>query len=483
MAIGCMLGLARCTVGPTYTQPELHSTVPDTWHHVLSNEFTIGNAHVSRWWYAFDDPALVALIVEAQQSNVSLQIAVSNLMQARSAFGVASSAFAPKVHAKGGAQREQASDNSTGLANFPAVTASPTNDFSVGLDASWEIDLWGGIAKNVEAASATVTAELEQFRDTLVTVRAETASAYINIRVLQVKKKLLNMYIDTLKAMLMLYEEQYKQGVLSRVELEQERALYDQGTTALPEVDASLVQEIARLSVLLGTEYKSTAYKVSGDFGVPTAKPSFAIGIPSELIRRRPDIRSAERALAAETALIGSKMSDLYPKLSLSGSFGYEATTSHELLRWESRSYAFGPTVSWDIFNGDRIRSQIQMQEEKTYSAYLQWELTVLNAFAEVETTMSNLIEAGKIQDSLNDASKSMLIAELLTEDMVHAGVQEQIALLQAKQNLINAELALVEQTGLVDQQIIALYKALGGDWESDSSAIVTSLEHARTTK
>jgi NodT family efflux transporter outer membrane factor (OMF) lipoprotein len=409
-------------------------------------------------------------------------MATSNLRQARASYGVAAAEYAPDISVKGSYEREKPSGNSPGPAILSAVNGGPVDDFSVGLDASWEIDIWGGIAKNVEAASATFGAELEQFRDTLILLRAEVASSYINIRTLQVKRKLTMMYNNSLRQLLSLIEHQYEQGTISKSDLEQERAAYDQGITELPKVNMSLQKEYARLAVLLGTDTRSIESRLSTISPVPRASPNVAVGIPADLVRRRPDIRQAERALAAQTALVGSAMSDLYPKLSLSGAFGYEATESSELIRWSSRTYGFGPSISWDIFNGDRIKSQVQLQEEKSNEAFLNWELTVLQAFAEVETAMSNLILSGRVQDSMNDATRSLLEAFALTEQEYHAGIIQKQTVLQAEQNFINAQIVLVEKTGTVSQNLVLLYKALGGDWENGPTPDVQPVQTNTTT-
>jgi len=467
ICLGLLLSLLSCSVGPKYTQPTLTACVPDAWHQAVVHHLKQDTVSTQSWWYTFDDPILVELINTAEKQNLTLQMATSALRQARASYGVAAAQFVPDITAKGAVQREQSSDNSPGFANFPAVTTTPVNDFSVGLDASWEIDLWGGIEKNVEAASATFGGELEQYRDTLVSLRAEVASSYINVRMLQVQRALTAKYVDSLQQLLTLIESQYEQGVISKSDLEQERAAFDQGLIALPEVEMALQQEYARLAVLLGTDVDSIISTLVRILPVPRASLNVAVGIPAELIRRRPDIRQAERVLAAQTAIVGSAMSDLYPKLSLSGSFGYEATESSDLIRWSSRAYSFGPSVSWDIFNGDRIKSQVQMEEEKTNEAYLNWELTVLEAFSEVETAMSNLIFSGKVQDSMNDATQSLLESLTLTEEEFIAGVVQKQSVLQAEQQFINAQISLVEKTSTVSQNLVSLYKALGGDWEN----------------
>ena len=456
--------------------------IPDAWHLSVANNFTQSKVGARSWWTRFDDPMLVSLINDAQSQNLTLQMATSNLRQARASYGVAAAEYAPDISVKGSYEREKPSGNSPGPANFSAVNGGPVDDFSVGLDASWEIDIWGGIAKNVEAASATFGAELEQFRDTLILLRAEVASSYINIRTLQVKRKLTMMYNNSLRQLLSLIEHQYKQGTISKSDLEQERAAYDQGIAELPKVNMNLQKEYARLAILLGTDTQSIESRLSTISPVPRASPNVAVGIPADLVRRRPDIRQAERALAAQTALVGSAMSDLYPKLSLSGAFGYEATESSELIRWSSRTYGFGPSISWDIFNGDRIKSQIQLQEEKSNEAFLNWELTVMKAFAEVETAMLNLILSGRVQDSMNDASRSLLEAFALTEQEYHAGIIQKQTALQAEQNFINAQIVLVEKIGTVSQNLVLLYKALGGDWENGPTPDVQPIQTNTTT-
>jgi len=478
----CFFGFSNCTVGPKYEPPKLNMGIPDAWHLSVANSFTQSKVGASSWWTRFDDPVLVSLINDAQSQNLTLQIATSNLRQARASYGVAAAEYAPDISVKGSYEREQSSLNSPMYVNTPGAKAKPANDFSVGLDASWEIDVWGGIAKNVEAASATFGAELEQFRDTLISLRAEVASSYINIRTLQFKQKLTMKYNDSLRQLLSLIEDQYEQGTISKSDLEQERAAYDQDVTELPNVNMSLQKEYARLAVLLCTDVQSIESRLSRIYPVPRASPNVAVGIPADLVRRRPDIRKAERALAAQTALVGSAMSDLYPKLSLSGAFAYEATEPSDLIRWSSRTYGFGPSISWDIFNGDRIKSQIQLKEEKTNEAFLNWELTVLQAFAEVETAMLNLILSGRVQESMNDASRSLLEAFALTEQEYLAGTIQKQAVLQAEQNFISAQIALVEKTGIVSQNLVSLYKALGGDWENGPTPDVQPIQTNTTT-
>jgi len=457
--------------------------VPDAWHNAISDAFTQDQIDVQSWWYKFGDPMLVELIHEVEEENLTLLMATSNLRQARASYGVAAAEYSPDITAKGGFEREQASDNSPSIGNFPALRAPVVNDFSVGIDASWEIDLWGGIEKNVEAASALFGAELEQYRDTLISLRGEVASSYINVRMFQVKRELTLQYNRSLQDVLVLVENQFEQGTVSKTELEQERAAYDQDMIALPQVEMDLQQEYARLAVLLSTEVNSIETKLSTFTTFPRAMPTVAVGIPANLVRRRPDIRKAERTLAAQTAIVGSTMSELYPKLSLSGAFGYEATEISDLTRWSSRTYGFGPTISWDIFNGNRIKSQVQLQEEKTNEAFLNWELIVLQAFAEVETAMSNLIYSGNIQDSIRDATNSLQEAYTLTEQEYFAGITQKKTVLRAEQNFLNAQIALVEYTSAVSQNIVSLYKALGGDWENGPSPDVQPLQKNQTTQ
>lgn len=474
------LFFASCTVGPKYETPTMQSKMPDAWHFATTAGFEVGAVDVSNWWYRFDDPKLVNLISQAQRTNLTLQIAVSNVRQARASYGVASSELSPNMNAQGHVEREQASNNSPTLANFPNVQSKPVNDYAVGLDASWELDLWGGIEKNIEAASAMEGVALENYRDVLVTLRADVASTYIAIRVLQITEKLTTRSIEILKQLLGLIEAQYEQGIISKSFLETERAMYDQNTTQLPAVKMQLVQEYARLAVLLGTDTQAIMNDLSKQLPVPRALPSVAVGIPADVLRRRPDIREAERTLAAQTALVGAKMANLYPKLSLSGSFGYEAAETNDLIRWDSRAWSIGPSVSWDIFNGDRIRSQVQLQEEKTNSAFLSWEQAVLRAFAEVEVSLSNLMESGKVQESWNDASSSLFEAMKLTKAEEQAGVVQKQSVLNAERNFINSQIMLVEKTGAVSQNVVSLYKALGGDWKNSES---TEASQARNTQ
>ena len=474
----CIIALAGCTVGPTYKKPTMTIPVADAWQRAIENEFTTNTNEVHSWWLRFDDEELVKLIEEAQKNNITLKIAVSNLLQARAAYGVASAKLTPVVSVKGHAERQQASDNSPTLSIIQNHKIKPVEDYAVGLDSSWELDLWGGIEKGIEAASASEGAELEHYRDVLITIRAEVASTYINIRVLQISKELTKQSLATLKEMLALIESQYEQGIISKTFLEQERAMYDQNSIQLPDVEMQLVQQYAQLAILLSTDTQTIEKRLSKISAVPRATPEVAVGIPADLVRRRPDIRQAERTLAAQTALVGSAMSNLYPKLSLSGSFGYEATTVDTLIRWDSRTYGFGPTISWDIFNGNRIKNQIQMQEEKTSEAYLNWELTVLKALAEVEISMSNLIESGKVQDAMNDASKSLFEALVLTKQEQEAGVVLMQSVLNVRLNFLASQLVLVEKTGAVSNNLVALYKALGGDWENERQIEVTQIRN-----
>ena len=470
MAAGAVITavIAGCRVGPDYEKPVLQNGgVPDAWHQALVRGINDSDPDLDDWWRRFDDPVMVECIDRAIKHNISLKIAVATLVQARAEYGVASADYWPDLIAGAGYTWSEQSDNTAAARSIPGTKLTPNSDFQVGIDASWEVDLWGRISRGVESAQATVEEELENYRDALITVRAEVASSYINARALQKQYELTNEYIRTLEQTLRLVELQYERGTISRGELEQFRSSYDQAMVQLPEAIIALQAEYNRLAVLLGTSPGDIEQMLAVRQGIPRADPDVAVGVPADLIRRRPDIRAAERALAAQTATIGETEATLYPKLTLSGSFGFEAEDFGRLFNWSSRTFSVGPSVTWDVFNGNRIRSQVQVQQALTRQAFLDWELTVLEAFEEVENAMTNLIESGRILDSIEDATRAQRSYLELAGQQFRQGTINAEDLQDAQRDFLTIRTTLAQEQGSVSQNLVALYKALGGDWQA----------------
>ena len=460
LACGCLLSLSACRVGPNYEPPV--TAIPDRYAWTDPAQ-TNPPAEPATWWRLFHDPVLNKLMARASVANFDLRIAAEQIVEYQAMYGVTSAERFPDINALASYSRERTPAGDLSIPGFADPAAN--NDWVVGLDASWEIDLFGRIARAIEAAQGDLQAIIEDWRYAMVTVRAEVAITYIDIRTTQARLYALQANLRAQRLFVDLLQQQFEAGTTTEAAVSQAAATLASDEALLPGMTALLSQQTAALAVLLGITPGAMAEALPTVGEIPVPPGEIAVGIPADLIRRRPDIRAAERTLAAATARIGEAKAELYPKLSLTGQFGFTSTSFSDLFNWSSRAYAAGPAVSWNLFNGGRFQSLIDRQESVTRQALLAYEQTVIEAIGEVESSLNAFVCAVQQRTDWNDAVAEAHQAYRLTRQQYEQGVTDLFSVITAQQNLLTAEDSLAQAQGLAAQSLVSVYRALGGGW------------------
>ena len=454
-----------CKVGPDYVRPE--SSVPDQWHDKAVQGLADGSADLQTWWTVFDDPILVDLIQRSRAENLDLQIAAARIMEARALLGVASGEYWPNVDAAGFYSRDRISEN--GLVVPPSGNVDETNLHSIGVDASWEIDVFGRIGRSVESAHASMQASVEDYRDVLVSLYSEVAQSYIDLRALQTRLKYTvnnaKLQRDTLK----LTQDRREAGLVPQLDVEQAKLILASTESAIPLLQQFESLTIHRLSVLLGQPPAALYDELSTTADVPDVPEQVASSLPAELLRQRPDIRRAERILAAQTAEIGVATAGLYPAFSLSGTFALEAQQIDDVGDWDSRAWGFGPAMRWNLFDGDRIRNSIKVQEARAEQAMINYEQTVLLALEDVENAM---VSFEREKERFADLHRSVMAAQesvKLVGTLYENGLTDFQNVLDMQRSLTVQQDLMADSEGAVANNLVRIYTALGGGWSEES--------------
>jgi NodT family efflux transporter outer membrane factor (OMF) lipoprotein len=469
-----VLGLlaAGCTVGPDYKPHEVN--VPQSWVEPGAS----GRASDGEWWRSFNDPALDSLIQRAAAANTDLRVALAHLREARAQRGIVAAALYPTVDVSGSYSNSRFSENGflqgfgppaggSGSSGLPGaiVPGQQINLYQVGLDASWEIDLFGGQRRAVEAADADVLAAEFETGDVLRSVTAEVADGYMQLRGLQLRLELARDTADTQRRSLDVVREQARAGVASDLDLARAETSASQSQAEVPAFEAATRVAVRRLEVLLGANPGTLDAELGTAAPIPTPPDALAVGIPSETLRRRPDIRAAERRLAAANARIGEATADLFPRFSLTGSFGLQSQKLEDLPKGDSRFWTIGPAVRWPILDFGRIRSNIAVQNARTQGAEAAYEGTILRALSDVEVAMVQLSRERARAAELEHAASSAVRSVRLAEDLYRNGLLEYTDLLDSQRTQNLARDAAARSKAAVASDTVALFKALGGGW------------------
>lgn len=464
LLIEVILLVQGCRVGPDYKAPE--TTVPDAWSQQLTEGLTQGQANLQTWWLALNDPILNRLLEEAAVGNLDLQTAVSRIRQARSQLGIATGQYYPEIDAAGFYSRERVSEN-----RFSAPTAGlidATDLYNTGIDAFWEIDVFGRIARSVEASQAFWEATIENYRDVLVILYADTAFNYIEVRSLQARISYALENIKIQKETLQLTQDRYDAGLVPELDVHQARLNLADTQSVVPQLREQETAALNRLSILVGRPPGQLEEDLLKAAPIPPAPEELMVGLPAELLRQRPDIRQAERLLAAQTAQIGVATADLYPTFSLGGTFALEAHQFDDLGDWDSRTWGLGPAFRWNLFEGGRIRNNIRLEEERSQEVFLQYQQAILLALEEVENAMvsykEEIIRLEALDRSVVSAQKSVqLVTELYQE-----GLTNFQNVLDTQRSLTQQQDKLAQSRGKVTQNMVEIYRTLGGGWSID---------------
>ena len=449
--------LPGCMVGPDYQRPDIDEQIQIS--ELVYPDVRFEQTDLSHWWDIFDDSRLSSYISLAEQQNLDLQIAMARVKEARAVVGIVDSDLYPAIDANGAIAWRKESENVNPFA------ADENTMYSLSADASWEIDLFGRIRRSIEAATADYEATWEEHNNILITVRAEVASTYLTIRTLQAQ---LNTSLENIRSqrdMLNLTEIRYENGIATYLDVAQATRVLAFSEAELPIIRAQMTQNITSLSVLCGKSSDTLRQELKEVHPVPLPPSGITIGIPAERIRQRPDIKGAERKLAAQTARIGVATADLYPSFSLTGTLGLASLSTGNFFDSGSHVYGIGPSLRWNIFDMGKIRQQIAVEDARTEQALLNYELTMRQAIKEVDDSLNAYHEQRLRLEALGRYVQASRETLDMSSKLYKDGLTSFQDVLDAQRSLLSAENDQDKALGNTAIQLVGLYKALAGGW------------------
>lgn len=460
---GGLQGWARngFKVGPEYRKPM--APAADAWIDAEDKRVRSEPARLADWWLTFNDPKLNELVLTAANQNLTLREAGMRVLQARAERGVAVGDLLPQSQTIGGDYARTLISSETANV-FPALIRSFDN-WTTTSTFSWELDFWGRFRRAVEAADASLDAAVESYDDVLVVLVAEVATAYTNIRTFQQRLDYAEQNVEIQRGSLNIVQQRFDNGRSSGLDVEQAKLSLTSTEATIPPLRASLRRENNLLCTLLGVPPRDLLPEL-GDGPIPTAPAEVALGLPCELLRRRPDVRRAEREAAAESALIGVAVADLYPSFSLTGSIGHEARNLSRLFLPSATTGTIAPGFSWNVLNYGRLRNNVRAQEAAFQAAALTYQATVLEAAQEAEDGVTSFLNSQDqtlvLAESVRAASKSLD----LTLDQYREGLVDFNRVFTIQETAVDQQDQYAAAQGDVALNLIALYRALGGGWE-----------------
>ena len=459
--------LGGCAVGPDFRPPQV--PVPPAYSQTVSAPANQPPETLADWWRLFHDPQLDSLIQEAALANLDVRLAQARVREARAQQGVARSALFPSVDANGQYARGRVSQNSAnGLLAQETGQSLQQNLFNAGFDMNWELDIFGGNRRALEAARADLGATEESSRGTRITVLADVGLNYLDLRGLQKQLAVARDNLRLQEQTLDLTRDRYRAGLASELDTSRAEAQVAETRSQIPLLEQDIESSIHRLSILLGKEPAKLESQLAAAAPIPAATPGIPIGLPSDLLRRRPDIRQAELEVAAATARIGVATADLFPKFYLTGTAGLESLSASDFFTAGSRFWSIGPSMKWPIFTAGRIRQNIKVQNARQEQTLIRYEQTVLTSLEEVENA---LVACGKEQEhhqSLAQSEAANRRAVELADERYRSGLVDFLNVLETQRSLLVVQDSLARSERTMGQNIVRLYKALGGGWEGE---------------
>jgi len=463
---------AGCMVGPNYARPTID--IPERWSEAPQAN-TPAPAEPSRWWTTFGDPELDSLVERASRANLDVAIAQARIREARANRGIAAAPLWPSVTASGSYTRSLQSDNASGSstngsqsgASFGSFNNQPTDIYQLNFDSSWEVDLFGGTRRSVEAAQATLEASYFDHGDVLLTLLGDVARNYIELRGFQRQLDIARSNLAAQEDTLGLTRARYQGGLASDLDVARAEAQVETTASQIPTLETSYKDAAHRLGVLLGEAPGALLDELAPTRPIPVADARIPSGLPSDLLRQRPDIRRAERQLASATAQIGVATSDLYPKFSLVGSAGLESLKTSNFFNEGSKLWSIGPSISWPIFQGGQIVSTIEVRNAQEQQALLTYRRTILTALEDVENAIVAYTQERDRSEALAAAVASNQRAVDLATILYTRGLSDFLNVIDAQQNLFQAQSDLAQSETSVSTDLVALHKALGGGWDA----------------
>lgn len=486
LAATALLLVSGCTLGPNFLAPA--NKAPATWTGLPAAK--VASVPVAApvdpdWWSLFQDPELTALEQRVAAQNLDVRTATIRLAESRAELGIVAASALPTLESNASYQRQKASDNGAfaGLATIAAGTGASgaagataggvkgaalgaIDIYQAGFDASWELDLWGKTRRSIEAAGANVTSNAEARRDVLLSSLAEVARDYMELRGTQERLQIARDNAKTAQESLNLTRQRAEGGVTTDLDVANASAQLSTVLAEIPTLEAQEHQLVNALSLLLGQTPQALAAELDTARPVPPVPPRVPIGLPSELARRRPDIRQALAQLHQATATIGVAEADFYPSFTLTGSVGLQALQPYQMFDLNSRLYAFGPSINIPIFEGGRLKATLTLRKEQQKEAAVAYQKTVLTAWHEVDNGLTAYEAEQRRRNELAQAVVQNQKALALAQARYQEGVADFLQVLDAQRSLLATQQLLAGSTTTIDTDLVAIYKALGGGWE-----------------
>jgi len=464
--------VAGCTVGPDYHDPE--RPMPRAWVGPSTQPATQASvttetpADVATWWRNFNDPVLDSLVDRAIGQNLDLALASSRLRQARASRTIAAAQLWPQA------------DASASYDRAGTLGGGSSSLFRAGLDAAWELDIFGGVRRSVEAANADISSAQEDIRDVLVTLTSEVALNYLDLRGFQRQIVIAEQNLATQLDTAGLVERRREAGFIRRLDVANAQAQVAATRSQIPRLEQAERQTIYNIALLLGLEPGMLVAELEQSAPIPVAPAEVPVGLPSDLLRRRPDVRRAESNLHAATARVGVATADLFPRFNLTGSLVSAGGTIKSLGNADNAAWSIGPGLSWPIFTAGSIRANIRVQTEAQEQSAIFYEQSVLNALRDVESSLVAYAREQQRRVSLREAVDANRVRVKLAQQLFAGGQTDSLNVLDAQRSLFAAEDALVQSDTTVAQNLVSLYKALGGGWEAVAPEPTPTTQAAR---
>ncbi len=484
VAVFSFLPLAGCAVGPSTKRPQV--AVPKQWTVAPARGTSAKLPETDAWWSSFRDPELDSLIERAANGNLDLKLALERVEEARAARGIARSGYFPSLDANASATRLRGGFNQGVIRAVPSsadpkarpslISPFETNSFQGNLSASWELDVFGGVRRGAQAATADVAAAEENRRDVVVILLGDVGRVYAQLRGFQRRLEIANKNIRTQQETLDLTTARAKAGLATELDVSRAAAQLETTRAAVPTLLSGIEGSIHRLSVLLGEEPGALRSELEKTEPIPSSGPDVQVVLPSDLLKRRPDIRRAEARVAAATARVGEARADLFPRFVLTGTAGRQATQLHDLTLGLGNFFSAGPGISLPLFTGGRIRSNIAVQSSRQRAALISYQSAVLNALEEVQNALVNYSQEQERRDRLNRAVEQSQLAVDLATEQYRAGLVDFLSVLEADRELYANEDQLVQSQTAVTTDLVALYRVLGGGWSVGGAVSMNKL-------
>lgn len=486
--------LVGCAVGPDYKKQEIWA--PSKWQPAKG---IIGGNVASQvtedkfdpnWWECFHDPVLSNLERRVVSANLDVQMATQRFFASRAQLLIAGADRFPTMGAAGSYNRTQYSNKffqhviskglkkgATGLEdtiNPSDINISALNEWSDALDTSWELDLWGRVRRRYEASHALLTASEEDRRAILIVQLAEVAKNYVTLRELQTQLHIVKENKKIAQESLILAQKRFVGGLVTELDVQSAKAQLEQTQSDIPQLEQQISEYINALGLLLGEPPRALEKELSVEQPIPPVPPLVPVGIPSELVERRPDIREADAKLHAATAEVGMAMADFYPKVTVDARLGFQSISIRDLGFWSARAWNVGPTISLPIFEGGKLKGQLTLKKAEQKESAIAYKKAVLQAWQEVDNALTAYQAEQLRRVNLEATVIANQHAVALAQEQYRQGLQNFINVLDAETRLLNSQKALTSSTSQVSINLVQLYKALGGGWEATYPKVMT---------